>query len=229
MYENNKMAYGFDSIIRKKSSLQESSDHFCTLLESDTSSVDIYVNSCHHRFHEVLCELPLKSDETKTYDMILLNNVTEKAWHHLPESFRASFMTTCTQNHFSWAFLKRSLLENCRIRHESQSIISKKSYSIADTDIENKQENISRTRRLETIEQDLRQKSGEKDLPEFLCQEGRDQYIPYTLVCDFRQDCLTSSDEDFCQYFPQARSKGYCYKNAQPCGVSKQVKYMRIL
>ena len=37
--------------------------------------------------------------------------------------------------------------------------------------------------------------------PSFLCSNGRER-VPYTLVCDHRQDCSDRSDEDFCRFPP---------------------------
>ncbi|KAK7108835.1 hypothetical protein V1264_016499 [Littorina saxatilis] len=37
--------------------------------------------------------------------------------------------------------------------------------------------------------------------PSFTCANGAD-HVPYTFVCDHRQDCLDNSDEDFCVYPP---------------------------
>ena len=49
--------------------------------------------------------------------------------------------------------------------------------------------------------------------PSYACADGT-EYVPYTLVCDFRQDCLDNSDEEFCVFPPcdivsqfQCRSK----------------------
>ena len=35
--------------------------------------------------------------------------------------------------------------------------------------------------------------------PSYACAEGA-EYVPYTLVCDYRQDCLDGSDENFCVF-----------------------------
>ncbi|KAK7469766.1 hypothetical protein BaRGS_00036248 [Batillaria attramentaria] len=50
--------------------------------------------------------------------------------------------------------------------------------------------------------------------PMFACNSGV-QHVPYSLVCDHRQDCKDASDEDFCDFAP-------CGGDTQ-CGVSKQV------
>ncbi|KAK7469743.1 hypothetical protein BaRGS_00036225, partial [Batillaria attramentaria] len=49
--------------------------------------------------------------------------------------------------------------------------------------------------------------------PMFACNSGV-QHVPYSLVCDHRQDCKDASDEDFCDFAP-------CGGDTQ-CGVSKQ-------
>ena len=50
----------------------------------------------------------------------------------------------------------------------------------------------------------------------FLCS-SRSERVPFTLVCDFREDCTDGSDENFCVHPP-------CSKEKQvPCGNSGQV------
>ena len=52
--------------------------------------------------------------------------------------------------------------------------------------------------------------------PSFACSSGA-QRVPYSLVCDYRQDCSDASDESFCIYVD-------CDKNAPlRCGSSSEV------
>ena len=60
--------------------------------------------------------------------------------------------------------------------------------------------------------------------PSFGCRETG-QYVPYTLVCDHRQDCFDGTDEDFC-VFSSGDSAGafLCLgKSHLRCGLSQQV------
>ena len=50
-----------------------------------------------------------------------------------------------------------------------------------------------------------------------------DQRVPFTLVCNYREDCADGSDEDFCDYFPFSNDKGYCSLGSKPCGSMGQV------
>ncbi|KAK7461240.1 hypothetical protein BaRGS_00038715, partial [Batillaria attramentaria] len=51
--------------------------------------------------------------------------------------------------------------------------------------------------------------------PSFSCRNGL-QRVPYSLVCDHRQDCGDASDEDFCQFAPCGAD------TPVQCGLSKQ-------
>ena len=51
--------------------------------------------------------------------------------------------------------------------------------------------------------------------PSFQCQ-SETQRVPYSLVCDHRQDCLDGSDETFCTFLP-------CYLHYQFQRLNKQV------
>ena len=51
--------------------------------------------------------------------------------------------------------------------------------------------------------------------PSFACDSGVER-VPYSLVCDHRQDCQDNSDEDFCVFPP-------CSRGELQCGRSKQV------
>ena len=52
--------------------------------------------------------------------------------------------------------------------------------------------------------------------PAFACTDGFER-VPYSLVCDYRRDCLDNSDEDFCVFAPCAGD------TPSQCANSKQV------
>lgn len=54
------------------------------------------------------------------------------------------------------------------------------------------------------------------ELPSFACTDGFER-VPYSLVCDYRRDCLDNSDEDFCVFAPCAGD------TPSQCADSKQV------
>ena len=56
----------------------------------------------------------------------------------------------------------------------------------------------------------------DQEAPSFLCSNSV-QYVPYTLLCDHRQDCADNSDEDFCQFRPCSGT------TPLQCGTSSQV------
>ncbi|XP_070179106.1 G-protein coupled receptor GRL101-like [Littorina saxatilis] len=55
----------------------------------------------------------------------------------------------------------------------------------------------------------------QEEIPSFTCDNGVQQ-VPYTLLCDHRQECSDNSDEDFCQFQPCSGS------TPLQCGSSKQ-------
>ena len=50
--------------------------------------------------------------------------------------------------------------------------------------------------------------------PHFVCGDGAGS-VPYPLVCDHRQDCGDSSDEQFCLFRPCARTQDFRCNNGQ--------------
>ena len=52
--------------------------------------------------------------------------------------------------------------------------------------------------------------------PSFSCQSKK-QYVPYSLVCDHRRDCLDGTDESFCDFRPCLWSSQFQCLNRQVC------------
>ena len=50
--------------------------------------------------------------------------------------------------------------------------------------------------------------------PSFECRD-RLSVAPYTVVCDYREDCVDGSDEDFCQHVPCPAGKQFYCDNGQ--------------
>ena len=58
--------------------------------------------------------------------------------------------------------------------------------------------------------------SADPEAPSFQCSNAV-QHVPYTLLCDHRQDCSDNSDEDFCRFPPCSGD------TPMKCGSSDQV------
>ena len=124
------------------------------------------------------------------------------------------FLATCRRGHVTHCFLatcRRGHVTHCFLAHDTNS-----GCWTHDDIIGKEQELWLSNSPLSSCGQSL------TAFPvRFVCV-GSGDTLPYTLVCDHRQDCLDNSDEEFCVFPPCTGT------TPLKCATSRQVRYVQI-
>ena len=155
-----------------------------------------------HRAAAYVCEYEQwPGVKAAVVEKLLIANLSKKWWSYLNSSSASTInTTTCPKDHVTHTFLTCDLSSDCWLEESG-------GHSARD--------GVKCSAPLRPLP------------PSFGCRETG-QYVPYTLVCDHRQDCFDGTDEDFCVFGSEnmsgTASAFLCLGDSSfRCGRSQQV------
>ena len=156
----------------------------------------IRVQSCYSTCNSFLCERQVKTTRPASGPVEFTKLET-----HVNASQKYHLLVKCSENHLVRDFLRCDFQSNCGGNQFADHcvVVSTKTVRTSNTVTQSKTNDEKHPRQAEQSEAAYSGYKAVISVGMFHCHQYGGT-IPYTLVCDFRNDCADNSDEESCKH-----------------------------